>query len=323
MEECVVLGSRGSRLALWQAEYVKGLLEQALPAYRYRIEVVHTTGDRILDVALSKVGDKGLFTKELERELLAGNVDLCVHSMKDMPTALPDGLVIGAMPPRIEPNDVLVARDPELTLATLPHGSRVATGSLRRTAQLRARYPHIEPCEIRGNVDSRIARVVSGEFDAAVLAAAGIDRLGLSEHIAQRIPTDEMVPAVGQGAIGVEVRQDDALSAELCAAISDARTMRAVAAERHVLCALEGGCQVPMGIYAREVPVAAAADGRPGDAAPQATTFVMDAFVSSLDGARLVRSHVEGLPDEAPALAARVVDELVAEGAEAILEELR
>lgn len=311
LRETLIVGSRGSRLALWQAEYVKGLLEQAAPQYGYRVQVVHTTGDKVLDVALSKVGDKGLFTKELEKELLEGRVDLCVHSMKDMPTELPEGLVIAGMPTRIQPNDVLVAADTALTLDTLPEGSRVATGSLRRTAQLLHRYPGIRPCEIRGNIDSRIDRVMSGEFDAAVLAAAGIDRLGLDGAIAQRIPVEVMVPAVGQGAIGIEIRADDALTRGLCAAIDDRTTMRAVTAERHVLRSLEGGCQVPMGVYAHEVQT------------PEGSRFLMDAFVSSLDGCRLIRSQAFGTPERSMIVAQTIVDDLLRQGAGSLLEELR
>lgn len=303
----IVLASRGSKLALTQTEQVKALFEQAAPEFSYRIQVVHTKGDKITDVALSKFGDKGLFTKELERELLAGNVDACVHSMKDMPTMLPEGLAIKGVPKRVVPVDVVVAVQKGTTIDSLKPHARVATGSLRRVAQLRRLRPDIEVCEMRGNVDTRCRRVRDGEFDAAILAAAGIKRLGLDDNIASEIPADTMIPAVGQGAIAVEVRDDDPTMARLCEAITDAASMRAVTAERIVLRALEGGCQVPMGVHAHEV------DGR----------FVMDAFVSSLDGARFVRSAQQGTPEASEDVAWRVVDELKAGGAEAILEELR
>jgi len=310
-KKTIVLGSRGSMLALWQTNYVKALLEVAVPDYEYRIEVVHTKGDKILDVALSKFGDKGLFTKELERGLLDGSLDLCVHSMKDMPTMLPEGLGILGVPERACPNDVLVSLEKGMTLDALPAGSRVATGSLRRVAQLHRLRPDVEACEIRGNVDSRISRVESGEFDAAILAAAGIERLGFGEHIASLIPVEAMVPAVGQGAIAIEGRSGDAVASMLCSAVSDMQTMRAVAAERIVLRALEGGCQVPMGVYAFEA-------GTGVDA-----VFSMDAFVSSLDGAKFLHAHAEGAPFESGALAQNVSDDLRAQGADVILEELR
>lgn len=244
-KKTIVVGSRGSKLALWQANYVKGLLEKQAPQYEYRVQIVHTKGDKILDVALSKFGDKGLFTKELERELLDGRVDMCVHSMKDMPTQLPEGLAITGVPARACPNDCIVSPVKGLSIETLPQGARVATGSLRRVAQLHRLRPDIETCEMRGNVDSRIKRVEDGEFDAAILAAAGINRLGLSEHISALVPVDTMIPAVGQGAIAIEIRQDDEIIAPLCAAITHEETMRAVTAERIVLRALKAAARFP------------------------------------------------------------------------------
>jgi len=310
-KKTIVLGSRGSMLALWQTNYVKALLEATVPDFEYRVEIVHTKGDKILDVALSKFGDKGLFTKELEKGLLDGSLDLCVHSMKDMPTVLPEGLAILGVPERACPNDVLVSLKKGMTLEALPANSRVATGSLRRVAQLRRLRSDVEACEIRGNVDSRITRVESGEFDAAILAAAGIERLGFGERIASIIPVDTMVPAVGQGAIAIEGRAGDPVSSMLCEAVSDAKTMRAVTAERVVLRALEGGCQVPMGVHAVEV-------GNGSNA-----VFSMNAFVSSLDGARFLHAHAEGTPLETEAIARIVSDNLRVQGAAAILEELR
>ena len=311
-KQTIVLGSRGSKLALWQTNYVKGLLETAAPEYDYRVEVVHTKGDKILDVALSKIGDKGLFTKELEHALLDGSVDLCVHSMKDMPTVLPEGLSIQGVPVRANAADALVMRGGVGSLLELPAGARVATGSLRRTAQLKRLRPDIEPCEIRGNIDSRIRRIVEGEFDAGVLACAGIERLGIPNVIAQVISTADMIPAVGQGAIAIEVRSGDERVAALCAAITHEPTMRAVRAERIVLRALEGGCQVPMGVHARDI-VDESGDVR----------MVMDGFVSSLDGVRFVRAHGECVPSEYESMAQGMVDDLLAGGAGPILSELR
>ena len=335
------IGTRGSKLALWQANYVAGLLREARPGLSVEVVVVKTKGDKILDVALSKIGDKGLFTKELEAQLLAGEVDVCVHSCKDMPTLLPDGLVLAAMPPRAEACDCIVAPKRGLDLASIPAGARVATGSLRRTAQLRRLRPDVEVCDIRGNVDTRIAKVESGEFDCAVLAEAGIRRLGLDEHISSVVPPQTMIPAVGQGAVVVEARAADEEVLDACRAIADAPTMRAVEAERVVLAELEGGCQVPLGAHARFVPGTAAGAGvasgagegdapagpdapaAAGEAGAAGEKLVLDAFVSSLDGSRFVPVRVEGAPKEAQALAMQAVERLRAGGAEEILEELR
>ncbi len=306
MSDTVVIGTRGSDLALWQANHVRDLLVQAWPDLDVQVEVVKTKGDKILDVALSKIGDKGLFTKELERTLMDGQVDICVHSMKDMPTVLPDGLKIAAMPQRADARDVLIDFK-GLSFDALPVGARVATGSLRRVSQLASLRPDIELCEIRGNVGTRIGKVESGEFDALVLAASGVDRLGLTDGIQQRFSPDTMVPAVGQGAIGIEARSGDDRIARLLEPIKCDRTMRAVSAERHIMRVLEGGCQVPIGAYAREE------EGR------------MDiiAFVGSLDGARIVRAQAQGPVEQSEELAQQAVDDLCAGGAREILEEIR
>ena len=302
----IIIGSRGSKLALYQSNLVKGLLEQAEPGLTCEVRIIHTKGDKILDVALSKIGDKGLFTKELERALLDGEVDLCVHSTKDMPTALPEGLAIMGMPKRANAQDAIISSTPGLTVDSLPQGARVATGSLRRVAQLLRRRPDIEACEIRGNVDSRVKRVLDGEFDAGILAAAGVERLGLQDAVSGNIPTDVLIPAAGQGAIAIEARQNDAEIAALLEKITDRDTLRAVTAERFVLGALEGGCQVPMGIHA-EIE---------GD--------VMDlcAFVASLDGTKYIEARAKGDANDPKALGQTVVDDLVGKGARQILDEI-
>lgn len=302
----IIIGSRGSKLALYQSNLVKNLLEQAEPGLTCEVRIIHTKGDKILDVALSKIGDKGLFTKELERALLDGEVDLCVHSTKDMPTALPEGLAIMGMPKRANAQDAIISGTPGLTVDSLPQGARVATGSLRRVAQLLRRRPDIEACEIRGNVDSRVKRVLDGEFDAGILAAAGVERLGLQDAVSGNIPTDVLVPAAGQGAIAIEARQNDAEIAALLEKITDRDTLRVVTAERFVLGALEGGCQVPMGIHAE-------IDGD-----------VMDlcAFVASLDGAKYVEARAKGDASDPKGLGQVVVDDLVGKGARQILDEI-
>lgn len=302
----IIIGSRGSKLALYQSNLVKSLLEQAEPGLTCEVRIIHTKGDKILDVALSKIGDKGLFTKELERALLDGEVDLCVHSTKDMPTALPEGLVIMGMPKRANAQDAIISSTPGLTVDSLPQGARVATGSLRRVAQLLRCRPDIEACEIRGNVDSRVKRVLDGEFDAGILAAAGVERLGLQDAVSGNIPTDVLIPAAGQGAIAIEARKNDAEIAALLEKITDRDTLRAVTAERFVLGALEGGCQVPMGIHAE-------IDGD-----------VMDlcAFVASLDGMKYVEARAKGDANDPKALGQTVVDDLVGKGARQILDEI-
>lgn len=302
----IIIGSRGSKLALYQSNLVKGLLEQAEPGLTCEVRIIHTKGDKILDVALSKIGDKGLFTKELERALLDGEVDLCVHSTKDMPTALPEGLAIMGMPKRANAQDAIISGTPGLTVDSLPQGARVATGSLRRVAQLLRRRPDIEACEIRGNVDSRVKRVLDGEFDVGILAAAGVERLGLQDAVSGNIPTDVLIPAAGQGVIAIEARQNDAEIAALLEKITDRDTLRAVTAERFVLGALEGGCQVPMGIHAE-------IDGA-----------VMDlcAFVASLDGTKYVEARAKGDANDPKGLGQVVVDDLVGKGARQILDEI-
>lgn len=302
----IIIGSRGSKLALYQSNLAKSLLEQAEPGLTCEVRIIHTKGDKILDVALSKIGDKGLFTKELERALLDGEVDLCVHSTKDMPTALPEGLAIMGMPKRANAQDAIISSTPGLTVDSLPQGARVATGSLRRVAQLLRRRPDIEACEIRGNVDSRVKRVLDGEFDAGILAAAGVERLGLQDAVSGNIPTGVLIPAAGQGAIAIEARQNDAEIAALLEKITDRDTLLAVTAERFVLGALEGGCQVPMGIHAE-------IDGD-----------VMDlcAFVASLDGAEYVEARAKGDANDPKGLGQVVVDDLVGKGARQILDEI-
>lgn len=302
----IVIGSRGSKLALYQSNLVADLLREAQPGLECEVRVIHTKGDKILDVALSKIGDKGLFTKELERALLAGEVDLCVHSTKDMPTALPEGLAIMGMPKRANAQDAIISATPGLTLQSLPQGARVATGSLRRVAQLLRVRPDIRACEIRGNVDSRVSRVLDGEFDAGILAAAGVERLGLTDAVSGYVPTDQLIPAAGQGAIAIEARKDDARVAELLAKITDADTWCAVYAERYVLAALEGGCQVPMGIHAQVTK----------------RHLTVRGFVASLDGEKFVDAVAEGDAKDPEAVAQQVVDELERKGARAILAEI-
>ena len=315
----LIIGTRGSKLALWQAEHVAASLRAAHPKLDVAVEVIKTKGDKILDVALSKIGDKGLFTKELEQALFDGRVDVCVHSMKDVPTVLPEGLALAGCLPRAEAYDVLVAPQ-GTTFAELPAGSRVGTGALRRLSQLRALRDDLEYVEVRGNLDTRIAKVHDGALDAIVLASAGIRRMGWEHEIAATFSVDEVVPAVGQGAIGLEIRADDEVTAALCARACCSATTVCVAAERHVMRALDGGCQVPIGAYARF----------------ESDRLVFDAFAGRLDGTLLLKSHLSktlAAPHDATnelaartaacAFAQRVVEELEAAGARAVLDEVR
>jgi hydroxymethylbilane synthase len=299
------IGSRGSKLALWQSEYI-GALVTALTGLPVEIKVIKTTGDKILDVPLAKVGGKGLFTKEIEVELEAGAVDLAVHSMKDVPTALPEGLVIAAMPKRVDPRDAIVSGAGH-TLVTLPVGGRVGTSSLRRVAQVRALRPDVEIVDVRGNLDTRMRKAETGELDAVILAASGITRMGWADRITHYIPTAQMVSAVGQGAIGVEIRESDEFMRDVCDHLADADTMTCVAAERVVMRALEGGCQVPIGAYAR------LEDG----------LIVMDAVVGSVDGKTILRERMEGIAADPEGLGLAMVKRLLGLGAGEILAEIR
>jgi hydroxymethylbilane synthase len=303
--EKLTIGTRGSKLALWQSEYIKGLVEE-ITGLPVELKIIKTTGDKILDVPLAKVGGKGLFTKELEVELMAGTVDLCVHSMKDVPTELPEGLGIAAMPPRVDPRDALVSGG-NYSLETLPQGAKVGTSSLRRIAQVRAMRPDVEIVDVRGNLDTRMRKAETGEVDVVILASAGITRMGWSDRITGYIPTDQMVSAVGQGAIGIEIREDDEFMAGVMDQIGHGPTMLCVTSERVVMRKLEGGCQVPIGAYAR----------LEGD------TLVMDAVVGSVAGDRILRAHLQGPADQPIELGEQMVAKLLDLGAGAILAEIR
>lgn len=301
----LVIGTRGSKLALWQSEHIKGMVEQ-ITGLPVRLKVIKTTGDKILDVPLAKVGGKGLFTKELEVALMAGEVDMCVHSMKDVPTELPEGLFIAAMPERVDARDVIVSGK-GYTLDTLPEGARVGTSSLRRVAQVRHLRPDVEIVDVRGNLDTRMRKAEEGQVDAVILAAAGITRMGWADRIAHYVEPEQMISAVGQGAIGVEIREDDEEMRHVMEHIGHPETMECVTAERIVMRRLEGGCQVPIGAYARV----------------EGPTMVMDAMVGSLDGSTIVRRRIEGPAEDPVGLGERMVHELLDGGAGDILASIR
>lgn len=300
----LVIAARSSPLSRWQAETTARILREAHPGLNVRIDYFTTTGDRILDSPLSRIGDKGLFTKELEHALLEKRADIAVHSLKDVQTVLPDGLVLASVTKREFVEDALVA--PEgTTLDTLPRGATVATGSLRRRAQLLALRPDLHVVDVRGNVGTRLAKCDAERWDGMILARAGLERLGLADRIAQVIPPDVMISAVGQGALGIEARSDDTDTLEIVAAVEDPDTRRATNSERSFLRSLEGGCQAPIGAWGRVV------DGR----------LHLDGVVAGLDGERVVRGHVESYPDDDTGIA--LARQLLAEGADDILASIR
>jgi hydroxymethylbilane synthase len=290
----LVIASRGSQLALWQARWVAAQLSAA--GQECRIEIIKTTGDKITDVPLAKVGTKGLFTKEIEEALLDGRAHLAVHSLKDLPTELPEGLVLAAIPEREDPRDAMVGR----TLANLPLGAKVGTSSLRRAAQLRQLRPDLQVESIRGNLDTRLRKLDEGLYDAILLAAAGLKRLGWGDRIAEILSPEQMCPAVGQGALAIEARA----GFDGAKMLDHADTRTAVLAERGVLGALGGGCQVPIGAYAT------VSEGR---------VHIL-AIVAAPDGTQVIRAEAEGPAAEASLIGASLAAELLTRGARQILE---
>ena len=300
------IGSRGSDLALWQTNFVKKKLEDAYPALSFEVKIITTTGDQMLDTALSKIGDKGLFTRQIENALLNGEIDLAVHSLKDLQTAQPVGLTIGAVLERETPNDVLLSSRYN-SIDELPKGARVATGSLRRKSQLLHYRPDLSITEIRGNVPTRIRKLDESELDGMILAYAGVHRLGLDSRIRQVIPFGIMLPAVGQGAMAVEVRADDTKVREIASVLDDTETRNCVTAERAFLRRLEGGCQVPIGAMARV----------------EGDRIYLEGVVGSLDGDKNLRDGITGDIADADALGTRLAEQMLEKGAGEILEEVR
>jgi len=299
------IGTRGSLLALRQSQSVQKALESFWPDLEVELRIIKTTGDRILDVPLAKVGGKGLFVKEIEDALLAGQVDLAVHSIKDVPSILPDGLEIGAVPQREDPRDVMVIRVGE-TFDDLPLGARVGTSSLRRAAQLRRERPDLEVLNLRGNLDTRLRKLQEGRYEAVVLAAAGLHRLGWEDRITLYLDPSRFIPAVGQGAVGIEVRKGDSHVAERIRAIHHEVTACAVRAERSFLRELEGGCQVPIGGHARM----------------ENGMIRLSGLVASLDGLEVHSMTAEAPVEDAEPLGRRVARRLLDAGGRDILEKI-
>ena len=301
-----IIGSRGSELALWQTHHVKATLEKHFPELNLEIKIIKTTGDKLLDVALAKIGDKGLFTKQIESALLLREIDLAVHSLKDLQTVQPEGLIIGAVSKRETPNDILVSKK-YASIDELPHGAKVGTGSLRRRSQLLNYRPDLEIFEIRGNVPTRIAKFEESDLDAMILAFAGIHRLNLDAHISQIIPFEIMLPAVGQGAMAVEIRHEDKDLREFLQVLNDAETETCVTAERAFLRTLEGGCQVPIG----------------ANAAIENGEIHLEGMVGNLNGSVNWRKQIVGAVGDAEDLGKRLAEILIEKGANELLEKTR
>jgi hydroxymethylbilane synthase len=295
------IGSRGSQLALWQANHISALLGER--GHEVKIEIIKTTGDKITDVALAKVGTKGMFTKEIEEALAEGRVDLAVHSLKDLPTELPPGFELVAITTRVNPRDVLLSVKYE-SVQSLPQGARVGTSSLRRQAQLMVARPDLEIHALRGNVDTRVRKLEQGEYDAIILAAAGLTRLGKTQLVKEVLPEEFMCPAAGQGALGIEIRAGDAEMRKHLAFLDDAAARATTTCERALLNKLGGGCQVPIGAFAEST------DGG----------LRLTAIVARPDGSTILRETQTG--SDPVALGERVGETLLQRGADKILEEV-
>ncbi len=303
------IASRRSQLAMVQTEWVQAELLRAHPGLEISIEAMATQGDKILDVALAKIGDKGLFTKELEAQMLVNHADIAVHSLKDLPTNLPAGLMLGCVTEREDPADALVVHSRHLdkSLASLPEGSIVGTSSLRRLAQLRYHYPHLVFKDVRGNVITRLEKLDSGDYDCLILAAAGLGRLGLADRIHELIDPSISLHAVGQGALGIECREADPEVLALIKVLEHRPTALRCLAERSFLRSLEGGCQVPIGV---------------NSSFDSADNLVLIGMVASLDGKRLIRDQVQGSLADPEAIGIALAEKLRSKGAGEILQQI-
>jgi hydroxymethylbilane synthase len=306
MRRAFRIGTRGSKLALWQANFISNLISEKYPELHTEIQIIKTTGDTMLSSPLSEIGGKGVFVKEIEEGLLSQEIDIAVHSMKDVPTVLPEGLCIGAVAKRHDPRDVLISKD-GLTLSELPDGARVGTGSLRRASQLLHNRPGLKIVSIRGNVDTRIRKLnESGEYDAIVLAMAGLERMGLGEEVTEIIAPEIMLPAPGQGIIAIECREDDMETMDVLKAINHNETELQAISERAFLLRLGGDCNVPVGCYALL----------------SRDSINLKGIFSSPDGKVIIKKEANGPLDEALELGGQLAELILADGGDKILEEL-
>ena len=341
----VAIGTRGSKLALWQAEWVKSELNRLYPDLEVELIKIKTTGDKILDVPLAQVGGKGLFVKEIEESLLRHESDIAVHSMKDVPTDFPEGLHLAVVCKREDPRDAFISkiRNSEFKFQKfrdLSKGAKVGTSSLRRSCQLLNIRPDIRIEQLRGNLDTRLRKLDEGQFDAIILAAAGVKRLGLHHRITEILDFDVSLPAIGQGAVGIECRTEDGFINKLIAPLGHPETFICVKAERAFLKRLEGGCQVPIAAYARIIRQKSEARNQKSN--PPSPPFskggqgginqiydinhqsilVMDGLVGSITGDTVIKAHIEGNPDQAEHLGSEIAEDILSRGAKAILDEV-
>jgi hydroxymethylbilane synthase len=309
MSDKIIIGSRGSQLALWQTNWVKNELQKTFPKLEIEVEIIKTTGDKILDSPLSKIGDKGLFTKELELALLDKRIDLAVHSLKDVTTVLPEGLAIGAVTKREDVRDVFIAHPTKSyrRFEDLPPCAKVATGSLRRKCQLMSWRPDLEIIDIRGNLNTRFTKLEESNWDGMILARAGVIRLGFEHRVSEILPVEKILPAVGQGALAIEVREGDKAILKYISKLANEATAIATSGERALLRYLEGGCQVPIGTHGRL----------------EENDFVLDAMIGSLDGKKIVRGKIHGPTGQAEELGKKLAKTLFESGGREILESIR
>ncbi|MEW6569595.1 MAG: hydroxymethylbilane synthase [Nitrospirota bacterium] len=308
----IIIGTRGSKLALWQAEWVRSELIKLYPDLKIELSKIKTTGDKILDVPLAKIGGKGLFVKEIEEALLRCEIDLAVHSMKDMPTDLPEGLHIAAVCKREDPRDAFISRISNSgfkipNFGSLPYGAMVGTSSLRRSCQILSVRPDLKIEQLRGNLDTRLRKLDEGQFDAVILATAGVKRLGLYNRITEILSPEISLPAIGQGAIGVECRTGDNFINDLITPLNHPDTFTCITAERAFLKKLEGGCQVPIAAYAR---------------IEEGGKLIMDGLVGSVSGEKMIRGHAEGKSVEAEYMGIAMAEDILSRGAKEILDDI-
>jgi hydroxymethylbilane synthase len=298
----LILGTRGSKLALHQSEWFQSRIHAVMPDVQVTLRKIQTSGDKIVDVPLAKIGGKGLFVKEIEEALLAGEIDLAVHSMKDVPAQLPKGLEILCVPPREDARDALISRDGR-SFKDLPQGATIGTASLRRQAQLLNARPDLRIVMLRGNLDTRLRKLKEGQFDAIVLAAAGLHRLAWAHEITEYLDPSVSLPAIGQGALGIEGRSDDQFVRSVLDRLNDRATATTVTAERAFLARLEGGCQVPIAAYAT------LSDGQ----------VMLDGLVAGVDGKTVLRDRIQGSSQDSHALGVQLAERLLARGGDKIL----
>ncbi len=306
MNKTIKIGTRGSKLALWQANWVKSALEDQHPAPTVELVIIKTKGDKILDVPLAKVGGKGLFVKEIEDALLNRRVDLAVHSMKDMPAEIPEGLCIGAIPERENPQDVLISKS-GYQLSELDAGALIGTSSLRRASQILHARPDLVIKPLRGNLDTRLKKLETENLDAVILAAAGVKRLGLEDRVTEYLNETIMLPAVGQGALCIEIRQNDPVIEPLVAALEHPQTRIVIMGERAFLNRLEGGCQVPIAAHGKI----------------ENNTFTICGLVATLDGTTVIKDTLSGPADSSAQIGLDLAERLIAMGSQEIIESLK